>query len=114
MTSLNPTHGATDLPAAERAGSEARALGARAAHPYLQFDALMLLFNIANDRGDLETAAARVAEAVPLAANKRRHRDSVARRLCGRKLVESMVARTKWRPVSSGCFGDHIASGCWP
>ena len=54
---------AADLPAAERAATEARTLGASSGHPYLEFDALVLLVNLATDRGNLEVAAARVAEA---------------------------------------------------
>lgn len=60
-----------DLPAAERAGLDARALaaGARegAVSAAIEFDALILLANIATDRGDPDNAARRLAEAAVVA-----------------------------------------------
>jgi CHAT domain-containing protein len=56
-----------DLPAAERAATEARTLAVRVGHPFIEFDALILLNNLASDRGDLDSAAARLTDAVPVA-----------------------------------------------
>jgi tetratricopeptide (TPR) repeat protein len=56
-----------DLPGATRAALEARTLAARARHPVIECDALILLTTMAADRGDLETAASRVTEAAKIA-----------------------------------------------
>lgn len=59
--------GLGDLPGAERAARDSRELGRKAAHPFVEFDALILLVNLATARDRLDEAASLVAEAVPLA-----------------------------------------------
>lgn len=81
-----------DAAGALRAATDARTFGAQAPHPNIEFDALILLSNLAQDRGDLAAAAARLADAVPIAE---RLDDDLAR--FNVRLDQGRVARARGR-----------------
>ena len=87
---------ATDLAGAERTAQEARALGARSGHPFVEFDSLFQLAGLARDRGDLARGAAFVDEAVPIAD---RTRDDLLR--FSVRIEQGRIARARGQLAAS-------------